>query len=271
MAYSVGAPVSALVPPGECFFGEEWVSVPLVSKAAVSHDTKVFTFGLPDPAKPLGLSTCACILARGGADAEGNPVVRPYTPVSTNALLGSFELMVKCYPEGIMGQHMDKMAIGDTLEFKHIEFNVKIQAPFGKRHIGMLVGGTGITPMVQALHAVLGAEDDATKVSMLVGNRTTADMLAKETLDVWSVSHPERLDVTHVLSNEADASDWQGERGYIGAELIKSKFPAPADDVMIFVCGPPPMYDALCGARGEKDVTGVLKELGYTADMVIKF
>merc|ERR1711865_232653 len=269
--YAVGPPVAALCQPGECFFGEDWVAVPLVSKATVSHDTKVFTFGLPNVDQPLGLSTCACILARGGADTEGNPVVRPYTPVSTNAMLGKFELMVKIYPEGIMGNHMDKMAIGDTLEFKHISFNVKIQAPFGKRHIGMLVGGTGITPMVQALHAVLGAEGDATKVSMLVGNRTTADMLAKETLDAWSVSHPERLDVTHVLSNEADASDWQGERGYIGAELIKSKLPAPADDVMIFVCGPPPMYDALCGARGEKDVTGVLKELGYTADMVIKF
>ena len=170
-----------------------------------------------------------------------------------------------------MGNHMDKLEVGDTLEFKHISFNVKIQAPFNKAHIGMLVGGTGITPMVQALHAILSSETKTTKVSMLVGNRSTADMLAKETLDAWISSHPDQLDVTHVLSNEVEGSEWSGERGFINADLIKSKFPPPADDVLIFVCGPPPMCEALCGPRAEKEVSGVLKELGYTADMVFKF
>merc|ERR1712086_645121 len=135
--YSIGQPISALAPIGACVFTEEWSSSALLQVAIISHDTKVFTFGLPEQ-RPLGLSTCACILAMGGADADGNPVVRPYTPVSTNAMCGKFELMVKIYEQGVLSQHMDKMAIGDTLQFKHIPFNVKIQAPFGKRHIGML-------------------------------------------------------------------------------------------------------------------------------------
>ena len=75
------------------------------------------------------------------------------------------------------------MAIGDKLAFKHITFNVKLQYPFNRRQVcvcartlwgpggslngidrrngvdgpghsalqvGMLVGGTGITPMIQA-------------------------------------------------------------------------------------------------------------------------
>ena len=61
----------------------------------ISKDTIVVTFGLADASKPLGLSTCACVLARGGADAAGEPFVRPYTPVSTNALAGKFQLMMK--------------------------------------------------------------------------------------------------------------------------------------------------------------------------------
>ena len=41
------------------------------------------------------------------ADAEGNPVVRPYTPVSTNEMVGQFELMVKIYEKGVLSSHLD--------------------------------------------------------------------------------------------------------------------------------------------------------------------
>merc|ERR1712217_753661 len=100
-----------------------------------------------------GLSTCAGILMKGQdgpKDEKGAPVVRPYTPVSTNALLGKFELMVKVYPEGKMSQHLDGLTEGDKVCFKHIPFNVKTQYPF-KPQIGVIVGGTGITPIIQAL------------------------------------------------------------------------------------------------------------------------
>lgn len=179
--------------------------------------------------------------------------------------------MVKVYPGGKLSGHLDTMAIGDSLEFKHIPFNVKIQYPFPRKQIGMLVGGTGITPMVQALHAVLGTEGDASKVSMLFGNRTSDDILCKEILDAWSASHPDRLTVTHVLSNEAEDSGWTGPRGFINKELVQGHMPPPSDDTLLFVCGPPPMYEALCGARDQKDLTGLLADLGYTADMVYKF
>merc|ERR1712007_223444 len=109
-----------------------------------------------------GLSTCACILMKGQEgpkDDQGNWVVRPYTPVSTNAKLGQVDLMVKVYPEGKVSQHLDKLEIGQCVEFKHIPVNVKIQYPSFKPAIGMLVGGTGITPMIQALHMILGTED----------------------------------------------------------------------------------------------------------------
>jgi cytochrome-b5 reductase len=83
--------------------------VPLIAKRRISHDVRVFTFGLPDRNRPLNLATCACILAVGAADGEGQPVVRPYTPVSTNAQVGSFDLMVKIYPGGIMSSFLDTL------------------------------------------------------------------------------------------------------------------------------------------------------------------
>lgn len=237
----------------------------------MSADTKVFTFATPDESKPLNLPTCACILAQGGKDSDGNPFVRPYTPISTNAMVGEFELMVKIYPEGNLSQHMNKMNVGDTMEFKHIKFNVKRQYPFGVKSVGMLVGGTGIAPMIQALHAILGNHEDNTKVNILYGSQRSDQILCKEILDSWVSNYPNRLSVTHVMSNEPEGSDYDGEMGFITKELIEKHFDAPGSDTTIFVCGPPPMYNALCGPREDAEVTGILADIGYSKEEVSKF
>lgn len=269
MGFSPGPPVASLAPPGVCQVGEDWQPLKLAEMQAVSHNVTAFTFALPDPTKPLNLSTCACLLARGMVAGDG--VVRPYTPVSTNALIGRVTLMVKIYPDGKLTRHMQSLTVGDSLDFKHIAANVKIQYPFSKKRIGMLAGGTGITPFIQALHAILGTESDASRVSLLFGAQVEDDLLAKDTLDEWAAQHKDKLDVTYVLSAEPKDSPWQGERGYISAELCASRLPPPSSDCLIFVCGPSPMYDALSGPRGERELKGVLSELGYKPEQVVKF
>lgn len=272
--YSPGAPTFAVVPPGTCQFNDEFVPCKLTKIQRCSSDTSVYSFALPDPSKPLDLPTCGCVLVAGGADEEGNPFIRPYTPVSTNALVGEVDLMVKEYPGGNLSKVFGELKVGDELAFKHIIFNVKKQySEFPKgagRTIAMLVGGTGITPMIQALHAILGNPDDDTKVVMLYGSRSSSDILASETMDAWAASS-KQLTVKNVLSAEPADSAYDGLRGFIDADLIKSSFPPPEEDPLIFVCGPPPMYNALCGAREDEELSGVLKELGYTKEQVYKF
>ena len=269
-------PISALVAPGRCAFGgDDWIAAPLLERAVLSHDTIRVSFGLPDRTRPLNLATCACILARGGKGGDGEPVVRPYTPTSTNSMLGAFELVVKVYPDGTLSRAMSEMAIGEALQFKHVPQNVKVQYPFSASHVAMLVGGTGITPMVQALHAILGTPGDTTVITMLLGNKTEEDILLRTQLDHWSAAFPDRLRITHVLSDApppaAAESSWSGERGFITSELIRTHVPPPAENPLVMVCGPPPMYDALCGARDESALTGTLAALGYDASQVVKF
>eukprot|EP00928_Gymnodinium_smaydae_P046617 TRINITY_DN31065_c0_g1_i1.p1 TRINITY_DN31065_c0_g1~~TRINITY_DN31065_c0_g1_i1.p1 ORF type:complete len:295 (-),score=67.46 TRINITY_DN31065_c0_g1_i1:140-976(-) len=275
-SWSPGEPTAAQVAPGQCVFGEAWSPAPLLSKVAVSHDTRIFTFGL-DKGKALGLSTCACILMKGPQDAEGNPVIRPYTPVSTNAMLDKFELMIKIYPDGKMSQYLESLEVGAPVDFKHVGGNVKIQYPFKeKKEIGMLVGGTGVTPMIQALHLALGTKDDTSKISMLYGSKTSKDILAKETVDKWAADYASRFSVTHVLSDEPADSEWKGARGFISQELLEAHMPKPDSDCLIFICGPPPMYAALSGPRDAPgqpptELAGLLKEMGYKTEQVIKF
>ena len=161
--------------------------------------------------------------------------------------------------------------------------DVKIQPEEFMKYdeILMLVGGTGVTPMIQALHAILGSNNDESSspkkqpvVTMLYGSRVSSDILGNEILQNWATLHPEQFKLVNVLSNEAADSAWTGPRGFITKEMIAEAFP-PADTdkkVMVFVCGPPPMYNVFCGPREEKDqITGILGDMGYTPDQVYKF
>ena len=64
----------------------------------------------------LNLPTCACLLLR----VPGTPddAVRPYTPISEEARLGSFDLLVKRYAGGAASQYLHQLALGDTVGFK---------------------------------------------------------------------------------------------------------------------------------------------------------
>jgi len=277
------APTLAYVEPGKCQFTTDFTSVPLLKRWKISPTTCVLRFGLPSTDTPLNLSTCACILAKadlpkGDSDTEKETVIRPYTPISTNAQIGSFDLLIKDYgPEnGRMSHHLcTTLAENTNIEFKHIEFNIKMQYAEKEmkqyKNICMIVGGTGITPMLQAAHAILGDNNSNQKITMLYGSRTLSDVLGKELLDTWSSSS--RLEVTHVLSHEsATDSKWNGLRGFIDRDIITQYFPSPTDDsTIIFVCGPPIMYDMMCGPRTEKELTGLLAEMGYKPDQVYKF
>ena len=248
----------------------------------------------------LNLSTAACILAlpSGGKTITDEfynyldykpPICplddkpyppRPYTPVSTNAMVSQFELLVKIYPDGKFTQHLNSLVPGEsTVMFKHVEGNVKIQYPFGsKPRIGFIVGGTGVNPIIQMLHAILGNPADNTRVSMIYGNRTQLDILGRQILDAWEKDYSQ-LSVQHTLSQEPEGSNWSGVRGRITADLVKdnTSFPIPQEDCTIFVCGPPGMYESVCGPRGKGgfctagDFTGFLKDLGYKPGQVYKF
>ena len=105
-----------------------------------------------EPGQSLNLPVCGCLLMRG-KDPEGEAVVRPYTPTSDDQMVGKFQLLIKSYGEqGKLSKYVHSLQVGDAVEFKHISFNVKFPVPSpGVNKIAMLAGGTGVTPMLQAL------------------------------------------------------------------------------------------------------------------------
>ncbi len=98
-------PICSLTPPGHCQFTPAWSDVPLIDRipCGTGGTSFILRFGLPDATKPMGLTTCACILAAAELESNDNgekvDVIRPYTPISTNDQVGCFDLLVKDYGE----------------------------------------------------------------------------------------------------------------------------------------------------------------------------
>eukprot|EP00440_Ansanella_granifera_P073595 gb/GFBE01079861.1/.p1 GENE.gb/GFBE01079861.1/~~gb/GFBE01079861.1/.p1 ORF type:complete len:296 (+),score=58.96 gb/GFBE01079861.1/:1-888(+) len=275
----IGRPRSAVCPAGQCAFSEEWSPAKLIERTQITHNVVLLTFALRDASQYLNLPTCACVLSRftdeDGLDGTPEVIVRPYTPISPNDQQGTFQLLVKVYKSGKMSQHLNTLPLGRFVEFSHIKQNLKIQYPFGKKHITMIVGGTGITPMIQALHAILGTPGDSTQVTMFFGNKTQKDILGEELLESWSKASGDRLKVIHMLSEAADDTTWHGVTGFITRELLEQHAPPPSEDSMVMVCGPPPMYNVLIGGvvviDGLKQLNGMLRDMGYSSDQVYIF
>jgi hypothetical protein len=85
MDLSVRPAVCNLVPTGQCQFNPTFQSVTLLDRIPCGEGgtSYILRFGLPDVTKPMGLTTCACILASAKLmDREKGELVevtRPYT------------------------------------------------------------------------------------------------------------------------------------------------------------------------------------------------
>jgi len=220
-----------------------------------------FRFKLQSDDHELGLPTGQHISLQCINPETGKPHLRSYTPISSNDEKGYFDLVIKIYPTGVMGQHLNKMKIGDCIEARGPKgkFTYK-QNDF--THLCMLAGGSGITPMYQIMQAVVkGKATDRTRCHLLYGNITEEDIiLRKELTDLCNV-HTDTVNCYHVLNTPPQ--DWSQGSGFITKDLIASKFPAPSDArLRVLLCGPPPMITAM---------KKVLAEIGYSDEQVFCF
>ncbi|KAJ8547002.1 hypothetical protein K7X08_002695 [Anisodus acutangulus] len=253
---------------------DKWIEFKLQDRAPVSHNSHLFRFSF-DPSAKLGLDIASCILTRApmGENAEGKPkyVIRPYTPISDPEAKGFFDLLIKVYPEGKMSQHFASLKPGDVLEVKGPIEKLRYN-PNMKKHIGMIAGGSGITPMLQVIEAILKNPDDNTQVSLVYANVSPGDILLKKKLDVLAATHP-NLKVFYTVDNPTN--DWRGSIGYVSKDMIVKGLPPPGDDTLVLVCGPPGMIKLLSGEkpnpREQGELTGLLKDVGFTENMVYKF
>ncbi|KAK4231557.1 hypothetical protein QBC38DRAFT_466054 [Podospora fimiseda] len=218
----------------------------LKEKTILSHNVAIYRFELPQPNSILGLpigqhiSIGAHLPQPDGASKE---IVRSYTPVSGDHQPGYVDLLIKSYPQGNISRHMASLAVGQTIRVKGPK-GAFVYTPNMVRHFGMIAGGTGITPMLQVIRAIIRGRKagDRTEVDLIFANVTKEDILLKEDLDALA-AEDKGFRVHYVL--DKPPADWQGGVGYVTADMINKWLPKAADDVKILLCGPPPMVSGL--------------------------
>ncbi|GAA0175542.1 reductase [Lithospermum erythrorhizon] len=241
-----------------CLDPETWKEFKLVKKVQLSHNVAKFTFSLPTPTSVLGLPIGQHISCRG-KDSQGEEVIKPYTPTTLDSDVGHFELVIKMYPQGRMSHHFREMRVGDYMAVKGPKGRFKYQ-PNQVRAFGMLAGGSGITPMFQVARSILENPEDKTMVQLVYANVTEDDILLKEELDSMAAIYPDRFKIYYVLNQPPEG--WVGGVGFVTQEMIKAHCPAPASDVKILRCGPPPMNKAMAAH---------LEGIGYASEMQFQF
>ncbi|KAL2441741.1 NADH-cytochrome b5 reductase 2 [Exophiala dermatitidis] len=250
-----------------------FISLKLAEVIPYNHNTKRFKFELPDPEQVSGLSVASAIITKYQPPNAEKPIIRPYTPINDEDVKGYLELLVKVYPNGPMSNHLHSMVPGQRLDFKG-PIPKYPWAPNKHDHITLIAGGTGITPMFQLIRTIFKDPEDKTKVSLIYGNVTEEDILLKKELEEIENEFPQRFRAFYTLDNPPPS--WPYGKGFITKELLKTVIPDPkSPNIKIFVCGPPGMYNAISGNKkspqDQGELTGILKELGYSKDQVFKF
>jgi cytochrome-b5 reductase len=262
------------------------VSLKLIEKETLSSDTRRFRFALPSPDMALGLPV-GNHMTLSFTDASGAVVTRPYTPVTSDEVRGYCDLVVKVYfggvnprfpASGAMTQHLEALAIGDAITAEGPsgrivyagrgalsvkDYAAGTTAVRNATHIGMIAGGSGITPMLALIRAVFSDPADTTRVSLVYANQTPADVLLRAELDAIAAAHP-NFKVYYTVDRVPEGSaPWSFGTGFVSADMFAAHLPPPGAATQVLLCGPPGMIN--------NAVMPAFEKLGYTADMHLSF
>lgn len=217
-----------------------------------THDTKTFCFALPDNAT-LDMLPGDHLYVH--ATIDGKPVKRPYTPSSTPGTTGYFDLTVKRYETGMMSRYLHDRQVGDSVLMSGPNPGGHWVDGMAKK-VGFVAGGSGITPMISIIRWILARSLPA-EMFLLYANNTEADIIFREEWDENARKHAS-FHCYHVLSQPP--AGWSQGTGRITEAVLRTQLPPPGPDTVIFLCGPPPMVDAL---------ETTLKSLGHSENAVI--
>lgn len=219
---------------------KEYQALPLVKKEQLSANVFRFVYQLPKETDIIGIPIgqhCAI-----KANIEGKDIARSYTPTSNNTDLGRLELVIKCYPDGALtGKYLANLKVGDRTLFRGPKGAMKYKNGLCKK-IGMVAGGTGITPMYQLIRAICEDENDTTEVSLILANSTEEDILLRKELEAFAKNYPKNFKVWYML--DKPPQEWAYGKGFVTQAVMAAKLPAPSPDTKVMLCGPPGMVKA---------------------------
>jgi len=244
---------------------------------------KHITICAPSPASCLKSETWN---GKPDPDRGSQEIERKYTPVTGNETPGHVDLIIKVYrpgttkmPDGKEVTWADGGKLGLYLDSKKAGDYIELMGPSGLNEylgqgtfklpgrtttvskVGMMAGGTGITPMLQVVQAALRDPSDSTQFSLIYANKTEDDILCRDLLDDLAKNGKGRFKLYYTL--DFPPANWQGKVGFITEDMIKECLPGPSEETLVLMCGPPPMVEFACKKN--------LASLGFDKKAMVSF
>ena len=226
------------------------ITLTLLEREVLSADTRRLRFSLPAADAALGLPVGNhIVLTLPGPD--GAPVSRPYTPVTGSEARGFVDLVVKVYAKGALTQLLETLPLGGCAQAEgplgritYAGRGVLELRGGGQRRaarLGLLAGGSGITPMLALVRAILSDPADTTQISLLFANKSPADVLLRAELEAIAVQHPRNFRVAFTVDAVPAGAEWPHQVGFVTRALMEAALPAAGAETQFLFCGPPGM------------------------------
>lgn len=213
----------------------KWNDLELIDKTIISKNSAIYRFKLNHEDEVLRIPPghhVACCFSIDGKDE-----IRYYSPISNEFDTGFFDLLVKSYPHGKVSKRFAMLKEGQTVKFRGPVGRLEYQTNMAKE-IGMVAGGSGITPILQVITKVITTPEDTTKIKLLYANETENDILLRSELDQIASKYP-NFEVHYTLTHPPQ--NWTGSVGYVTKEMLEKYMPPVSPENRLFVCGPPEM------------------------------
>ena len=200
-----------------------------------SPTTVGFTIEIPDRKALTFLAGQYVNIAVPGTD-----VTRSYS-FSSGPTDDELTFLVKITPGGAMSTYLaERAAVGDTFDITGPNGSFFLRE--ADRPALMLAGGTGLAPMLAMLHTLRDAGSQR-KVHLILGVNTDDDVVELDQLRELQQALPNFTWDYCVVDPASAAPNHGPEKAYV-THLIEDEHLA-GGDVAVYLCGPPPMVDAV--------------------------
>ena len=203
-------------------------SIPVTLEKVVQETPNIKTFFLK-PVQPIPFRTGQFVEVTVPGLGEA-----PFTPSSSPAVADKMEVTI-----------MKAGTVTDRLHSLEAGAQLGVRGPYGKgypmdqfygKELLILGGGVGLAPLRSLMYQIFEDMDKFTRVMLLYGAKSPADMVYPGQLEEWA-KRDKKLEVL-VTVDGAD-NGWTGNVGVVTTLLPKVKL--NLDNTVAVVCGPPIM------------------------------
>ncbi|MBC7390827.1 MAG: ferredoxin--NADP reductase [Opitutaceae bacterium] len=156
---------------------------------------------------------------------------------------------------------IERLNIGDYLDAHYpAGMFVPDLHPANARQYFLFAAGSGITPLFAMMKSIL-VKEPKSFVNLVFSSRDEDHIIYNKQIIKLEFEFPERLNVTHLLSNPSEA--WQGFKGRADHELLENLISELSLDIekSFFICGPKDYMEIAEAA---------IKSLGFASENIKK-